>query len=233
MIESIRQYAPGGGVRAMAASGLGMIERTLRGLEPETLTAPLFLELLACPGGCVNGPGACAASSGAARRMSLLDYAEGASAVLDEARPMMTGTLPVDPVERREIGEDELRAALRQVGKRDARDELNCGSCGYDTCRGFARAMVEGRAERTMCVSYMRALAQKKANGLIRAIPSGVVIADAGLHVIECNENFARLMGDEIVSMYEARPGLEGADLAAITDLSRLFGTSSPGMGPR
>ncbi|HOT62329.1 MAG TPA: [Fe-Fe] hydrogenase large subunit C-terminal domain-containing protein [Treponemataceae bacterium] len=232
MIESIRQYAPGGGVRAMAASGLGMIERTLRGLEPETLKAPLFLELLACPGGCVNGPGACAASSGAARRMSLLDYAEGASAVLDEARPTMTGTLPVDPVERREIGEDELRAALRQVGKRDARDELNCGSCGYDTCRGFARAMVEGRAERTMCVSYMRALAQKKANGLIRAIPSGVVIADAGLHVIECNENFARLMGDEIVSMYEARPGLEGADLAAITDLSRLFRDVLAGDGP-
>ena len=135
----------------------------------------------------------------------------------------MEGTLPVVQAVLPAHPEDEIRTALRQVGKFDLHDELNCGSCGYDTCRSFVSAMLENRAERTMCVSYMRKLAQKKANGLIRSIPSGVVICDSELHIIECNENFSRLMGEDIQLMFEARPGLEGADLAAITGMSRFF----------
>jgi PAS domain-containing protein len=55
----------------------------------------------------------------------------------------------------------------------------------------------------------MRKLALKKANGLIKVIPSGVVICDSRLGIIECNENFARLMGEEILSMFQIKPGLE------------------------
>ena len=83
--------------------------------------------------------------------------------------------------------------------------------------------MLDKRAEKTMCLSYMRKLAQKKANGLIQAIPSGVVIADRNLNIVECNKNFAKLMGPEIEEMYNALPGLEGADLSKITALSRFF----------
>jgi PAS domain-containing protein len=83
--------------------------------------------------------------------------------------------------------------------------------------------MLERRAEKTMCVSYMRKLAQKKANGLIKAIPSGVVICGADLRIVECNENFARLMGDEVLTMFEVKPGMEGADLEKITGMSRFF----------
>ncbi|HOX33426.1 MAG TPA: (Fe-S)-binding protein, partial [Spirochaetales bacterium] len=102
-------------------------------------------------------------------------------------------------------------------------DELNCGGCGYDTCRDFARAMVEGRAEAAMCVSYMRKLAQKKANGLLRSIPSGVVIADRELKVVECNRAFALLLGPEAEALWEAKPGLEGADLAKLAPFSKYF----------
>jgi transcriptional regulator with PAS, ATPase and Fis domain len=119
--------------------------------------------------------------------------------------------------------DEEMTVALRQVGKYTIQDELNCGSCGYDTCRSFAAAMLEHHAEKTMCVSYMRKLAQKKANGLIKAMPSGVVICDSNLRIIECNENFAALMGDDVQSMFEVKPGMEGADLEKITSMSRFF----------
>lgn len=223
MIASVKKYPGTERVDMMSVTGLDEIELSLRGLDQAALSGPLFMELLACPGGCVNGPQVATKGPTAMRRIGLLAYARTAGDTLREKRPEMSGTLSVIRALAPMHGEDEIRSALRQVGKVSVEDELNCGSCGYDTCRAFVQAMIETRAEKTMCVSYMRKLAQKKANGLIRSIPSGVVICDANLRIIECNENFARLMGDEVVSMFDARPGMEGADLERITALSKLF----------
>jgi len=223
MIASIKKYAKLDRLDTISVAGIGEIDRALRGLDPAALKTPLFMELLACPGGCINGPLASSGEATALRRIRLLDYAKQSADRLDEQRPDMEGTLPVQKSERVYHSEEDLRSALRQVGKNGPSDELNCGSCGYDTCRSFCAAMLERRAEKTMCVSYMRTLAQRKANGLIRTIPSGVVICGADLKIIECNENFARMMGQDILIMYEAKPGMEGADLEKITAMSRFF----------
>ncbi len=233
MIAAVRKYPGTERVKMMTVTGLDEIDSALRGLDARDLPAPLFVELLACPGGCVNGPLVSRGTPTALRRIRLLDYASRAADFAEGlSEPDMTGTLPVETYAAPAHDDEEIRAALRTVGKVTAQDELNCGSCGYDTCRAFASAMLENRAERTMCVSYMRKLAQKKANGLIRAIPSGVVICDSNLRVIECNENFARLMGAETALMFEAKPGMEGADLERITDMSRFFRDVMAANGP-
>ncbi|MDR2418033.1 MAG: 4Fe-4S binding protein [Treponema sp.] len=227
MIQSWKNYSNPPAALSMAISGVDAIEKTLSDFDVAALTRPLFLELLFCSGGCINGPGASNAASGMARRMRLLEYAEMADNTLDSAtlakRVSLTDTLSATKVAETNHTEAEIQGALRQVGKFSIHDELNCSSCGYDTCRNFARAMLDKRAERTMCVSYMRKLAQKKANGLIRAIPSGVVIVDKELKIVECNENFARLMGKELRNLFEILPGLEGADLRKITRAAHYF----------
>jgi len=227
MIESCKKYNPLSHVRTMAITGIEEIRSALEGLKNEELKEPLFLEVLACEGGCVNGPGTGSSSSLAMRNVRIGEYAETADDTLDEqvlsSVSDLTGTLPVIQQVKKKHSEDEIRFALRSVGKYTRADELNCASCGYDTCRLFAEAMLDNRAEKTMCVSYMRKLAQKKANGLIRAIPGGVVIADSGLKIVECNSNFAALMGSDIVEMYDAKPGLEGADLTKIIPFYRFF----------
>lgn len=237
MIASIKRGAGKSRVRMMTVSGLSEIRNALSGLDPASLDRPLFMELLACPGGCVNGPLVSAGQPSALRRMRLLEYAETAPDAAEGSAsgrkaPDLSGTLPKLPTPLTAHLAEEIRGALRSVGKVTARDELNCGSCGYDTCRAFAAAMLDERAEKTMCLSYMRKLAQKKANGLIRAMPSGVVICDSELKIVECNENFARLMGEDILSMYEAKPGMEGADLAAITGLSSFCADAIARDGP-
>ncbi|MBN1616013.1 MAG: PAS domain-containing protein [Spirochaetales bacterium] len=233
MVSSIEKYPQAKGFRTMAVAGLDEIDRALRDLHPEGLDDPLFIELLACPGGCLNGPLASREGSSAIRKLKLLEYGGKAKDTATHRKQIdMQGVLPVERIIRPVHSDDEIRQALKQVGKLSLQDELNCGSCGYDTCRQFVAAMLEHRAERTMCVSYMRKLAQKKANGLIRVIPSGVVICDADLKIIECNENFARLMGSETELMFEAKPGMEGADLALITGMSRFFTDVMTPTGP-
>ncbi|MBR6566678.1 MAG: 4Fe-4S binding protein [Spirochaetaceae bacterium] len=236
MIATYKKYNRLEKVRSMAVSGLTEVQRALDGFNPETLNAPVFMELLACHGGCINGPGSSVQSPGALRRILVEEYAQNVDNTLDEntlsRSPALEGTLPVDYSQNKRHSEEDIRAALRSVGKYSLEDEVNCASCGYDTCRSFARAVLENRAEKTMCVSYMRKLAQKKANGLIQAIPSGVVIVDKNLKIVECNMNFARLMGKDIVEMYQLRPGLEGADLTRLTFAAKLFADVLTRNGP-
>ncbi len=227
MIASIKRYSNLDGVRVMSVCGVDEFPSTLAGLHKEKLEEPLFIEMLACPGGCINGPACTVKRSTAIKRVNLVDYANTAPNRLEESILKVTknlsGTVPVNKEEFQNIGEEKIQAGLRSVGKYSKADELNCAGCGYDTCREFAQAMIEQRAEKTMCVSYMKKLAQKKANGLVQAIPSGVVIVNRDLQIVESNQNFARLMGKDIEDMYEAKPGLEGASLTKITDFHRFF----------
>lgn len=233
MIRAIRDWGLGDDARCLSFSGLEEIDRALAGLDPQKLDGPLFLELLACPGGCVNGPRSARRDGSIVKRLAVEQYAASAATEQHAATAVAAKgaektvslddfrDIPALPV--REVDERRVREALAETGKYSREDEINCGGCGYDSCRDFARAMIEGRAERDMCVSYMRKLAQKKANSLIQAIPSGVVIVDRHLEVVECNFNFAKLCGEEALQLWDARPGLEGADLAKLADFNRYF----------
>jgi len=78
----------------------------------------------------------------------------------------------------------------------------------------------------------MRKLANKTANSLIKAIPSGVVIVDRDLKIIDCNERFARLLGNEAEELFALMPGMEGAELAKISSFSQYFQTIIDPAGP-
>lgn len=211
-------------LQCMSFSGIATVHKALDSLREMKLERSLFLELLACEGGCVNGPKASRRTATVAKRAQVIQYARLDAAKLPRAAdaPVLTFAL-VEPIVARSYSEAQIAECLRSIGKQAPQDELNCGGCGYDNCREFAKALAEGKAERAMCVTYMRKLAQKKANALMAKTPNGVVIADAELKVIDCNSNFARMLGAETQAMFQARPGLEGASLRAIAPFHNLF----------
>ena len=224
MIDSIKKYDKLKNVRTIAITGIDQIANALQGLNPKNLKEPFFIEMLACAGGCINGPGVVKGKSTALKRVRLLDYAEKTSDTIDlQCVFDINGVLPVENSEEKEHSIEEIRNALRSVGKYTLQDELNCASCGYDTCRSFAEAILNKHAEKSMCVSYMRKLAQNKANGLIKAIPSGVVVVDKKMKIIECNQNFAKLLGSDVEEMYDALPGLVGARLDKMAKFSKYL----------
>jgi PAS domain-containing protein len=208
-------------------SGVRRFEKALRGLEELKPHENLFLELLACFGGCVNGPKCSSRVSTVRKNYQLAQYAQPAE-VLAESDIDITETYPPEPIVCDEVPEVRIREVLRQVGKYSEKDDLNCGGCGYDSCREFAKAFLAGKAEHTMCVSYMRSLAQKKANILIQKMPSAVVIVDSRLKIVECNPNFVKLFSPQGASdskdgAEQALPPMEGELLETIMPYSRLF----------
>lgn len=205
-------------------AGCRSFKLALSGLEGVTPGNVVFVEMLACSGGCVHGPCAEHKSPGLHERLRVLCRTTFPDHPRDrETAGSIREQYSAGAIVNAQPSSPELTEALRSIGKTTPEDELNCDGCGYDTCRNFAQAMLAGRAEPSMCVSYLKKQAQKKANALLRSISSGVVICDRKLQIIECNRNFARLFGEDTEIAFEASPGLAGADLRRIVPFSNLF----------
>jgi len=203
----------------MSFSGIGNVEQALKSIPEWHPKHNIFFELTACAGSCVNGPKAARTTSVARRRYDILNYAKPASKFPRKPSPEITGHYDAAAIARPAYTEMQLQDALRTVGKYSADDELNCGGCGYDSCRDFARALIERNAERMMCATYTRKLAQKKANALLQKMPSAVVIVNEDLKIIESNKHFARLFAvDDNQSME-----MEGGTYNVEVPFSNLF----------
>jgi PAS domain-containing protein len=203
----------------MSFSGLANVEQALKGISEWKPENNIFFELTACAGSCVNGPKAGRNTSVARRRYDILHYAKPACEFPRKLSLGIESNYSASPVARNEYSDQQLQEALRTVGKYSAEDELNCGGCGYDSCRDFAHALIAHNAERMMCATYTRKLAQKKANALLKKMPSAVVIVDENLKIIECNLNFAHLFAADV----EQSKDLEGSALDAVIPFSYLF----------
>ena len=207
--------------------GMENVKLTLDNLTSEQLDKldkPVFIEALACNGGCVHGPGTQHKSPGLLEHLRVINNCN----LPKQGKKREYNFEIADNVENHkvtapEITIAEISKALHSIGKTTPEDELNCGGCGYDTCRNFAKALVENKAESSMCVSFMRKQAQKKANALLRTIPSGVVIVDNNLQLVECNRRFAEIFGSDCLDAFDAKPGMAGADLTRLLPFAELF----------
>ncbi|MCL2212019.1 MAG: 4Fe-4S binding protein [Treponema sp.] len=237
MSKAISNAANAGNkIDTISTSGIRAVKRLLAGFEPEAIEKPLFLELLACSGGCINGPGMSASLPGIIRNTRLQSYAGTADNTLDDSTlsksPLIETNYPLNALPITVYTEQEIAEALQLVGKSNLDDRRNCGSCGYDTCRDLAVALLNGWAEKSMCASYMRHLASQTANGIMKSTPSGAVIVNKELLIIDCNEPFARIMGEETEKLYADKPGLEGADLTKIAPFASHFKSVIEPNGP-
>ena len=81
------------------------------------------------------------------------------------------------------------------MGKFSPADELNCGLCGYRTCRDKAIAVYEGRAEISMCMPYMKERAETYSEKIINVSPEGIVTVGKKLKVKQINKAACKIFG--------------------------------------
>ncbi len=155
-----------------------------------------FVELLLCRGGCLNGSGLTNALTHEEKREKILAYVnsrESADNIIDLIDTDIQKEFAGKPVITPKPTEKEIREILASLGKRSKSDELDCGSCGYDTCREKAIAVYRGFAELEMCIPYMRARAESMANVIIQATPNGIIVVDEDMKIITINPAAERM----------------------------------------
>ena len=215
-------------IRYMTFSGVQNLMDIFDDFESIDPTCKTFIEIMTCDGGCIKGPGSTNSRSSASKRLDVLEKVkvnERDKEIEDILKSIDISTSYdfIPKVEKEEYSLQQIYEALSWVNKKSEADELNCSGCGYDNCREFAKALLSGKAEADMCVSYMRRMAQDKTNILLKKMPSGIVIVNDKMKVVDANQNFAELLGDEVKQIYETNPGLRNADFTKLVSFHKLF----------
>lgn len=175
------------------------IEKCLRVLEELSRNdgGGYFIEMSACEGSCINGPCMSLPSSGGlAAQKNVEKFAAAAVEKAQPPKPPASGLVRHFAVrynDRTIPGEKQIREILAKTGKFKPEQELNCGACGYRTCREKAIAVFQGKAEVSMCVPYMRERAEYISNEIISFTPNAIVALDISLQIQAMNEAACRM----------------------------------------
>ena len=155
-----------------------------------------FIEMSACVGSCVGGP-----VMEKYRRSPVKDYAAVARYA---GKKDFDVEMPDDESVKKEFtaielrngapSEEEITAILKKMGKTRPEDELNCGSCGYNTCREKAAAIYHGKAEISMCLPYLKDKAESFSDCIVNNTPNGLIVVNDNLEVQQINPTARKIM---------------------------------------
>lgn len=157
-----------------------------------------FIEANVCEGGCTKGPASARWNTSYVKAKVKIADSVSYNAVRD-LPDMSTRELAKEFHDMRltdEVpGEEEIEEILRSTGKYSAEDQLNCGACGYATCRDKAVAVYQNKAELSMCMPYALTQAESMSNVVLDVTPNMIFIVDNNMRIIECNNKAQRLLG--------------------------------------
>lgn len=153
-----------------------------------------FIEMSACKFGCINGPSIRHHNRSALEgRIQVTNYASTAKD-FDVKQPVaVSKQLKSEYVSIVQPGEKQIAKILKEMGKESPEDELNCGTCGYSTCREKAVAVYYGKASITMCLPYMRQKAESLSDQIISETPNAIITVDEELNINQINKTACRM----------------------------------------
>ncbi len=211
ILKTMAQNEPG--YTYIAIDGVQNCIDALKDIENGTMHK-CFIEMSACAGSCIGGPVMEKYHKSPVREyISVSNYAGKKDFDVpqpDEIQMRKTFTF-ID--KKAEIPtEEQIRDILRQMGKYKPSDELNCGSCGYDTCRAKAVAIFQGKAEISMCLPYLKDKAESFSDSIVNNTPNGIIVLNEKLEVQQINNAALKIMnirsasdvlGDQVVRILE------------------------------
>lgn len=155
-----------------------------------------FIEMSACAGSCISGP-----AMGSKNSSPIFDYLtvknySGKSDFNVQQPDSFDLRKSFEPIEIRlkKPSDTEIENILRQMGKFKLSDELNCGSCGYPTCRDKAVAICQGKAEISMCLPFLKDKAESFSDTIVKNTPNGLIALNESLEVQQINEAARKIM---------------------------------------
>ena len=178
-----------------------------------------FIEMSACAGSCIGGP---------VMEKHRLNPVSDYTAVAKYAGKYDFEVEQPEAVETKKMFEFisprsakpsdyEINQILRQMGKFKPSQELNCGSCGYDTCREKAVAIYQGKAEISMCLPFLKDKAESFSDTIVKNTPNGLIVVNDLLEVQQINSAALKIlnlraasdvMGSQVVRILDPLPFL-------------------------
>lgn len=197
----------------MAVDGVENCIAALKDIESGAVHK-CFVEMSACAGSCIGGP-----VMEKYHRSPIKDYSSVAKyaggkdfSVEQPEHEKIVKNFTVIDKKLAVPSEYEINEILKKMGKTHPEDELNCGSCGYDTCREKAIAIYQGKAEISMCLPYLKEKAESFSDCIVNNTPNGLIVLNENLEVQQINAAARKIMnirsasdvlGEEVVRILD------------------------------
>lgn len=176
-----------------------------------------FIEMSACQGSCINGPAMDKRSGLPIRNYVAVSNFTGKDnlSVSKDILKELNKNFPSLAPRKIHVADSVIEGVLRQMGKTKPEHELNCGSCGYNTCREKARAIIDGKADLTMCLPFLKDKAESFSDTIISHTPNAILVVNENFEVQLANESACDLLnikspgeilGDQVVRVLDPAP---------------------------
>ena len=182
-----------------------------------------FIEMSACIGSCIGGPVMEKnRKSPINDYLSVSEYAGDEDFMVDQPDSValkkhfsyIEHKLPTP-------SDGEIVSVMRQMGKFRPSDELNCGSCGYNSCREKAIAIIQGKAEISMCLPFLRNKAESFSDTIVKNTPNGIVVLNDDLEVQQINNAALKIMNIRAASDVLGEPVVRILDPSLFMQVKR------------
>ncbi len=194
VLKTMAQNAPG--YAYIALDGVENCISALRDIESGRIHK-CFIEMSACVGSCIGGPvmEKYHHTSPIKDFITVSDYAGERDFDVAQPAPMeLKKHFAMIEHKLATPSETEIMSVLRQMGKFKPSDELNCGSCGYNSCREKAIAIIQGKAESSMCLPFLKDKAESFSDTIVKNTPNGLIALNENLEVQQINAAARKIM---------------------------------------
>lgn len=155
-----------------------------------------FIEMSACEGSCADGPILDKMKNTPAQNyLQVVRYAEKEDFAVEKyAKEEIVAVYEPSELEAEQPSEAEIKAMLLKMNKLSKEDELNCGSCGYCTCREKAIAIIQGKAEISMCLPYMLSQMENLSDSVVANFPDAILVLNDELEIQKINPKAKKIL---------------------------------------
>ncbi|MBQ1436068.1 MAG: histidine kinase [Clostridia bacterium] len=193
ILKTMHLDAPG--YSYLALDGVENCISALKDIE-RGLIHKCFIEMSSCAGSCIGGP-----VMEKYHKSPVRDYASisrfAGSQDFDIAQPVASSIRKMfDPIAHHASmpSEEKIKEIMKEMGKTSPEMELNCGSCGYNSCREKAIAIYQGKAEISMCLPYLKDKAETLSDSIVNNTPNGIIVLNDQLEVQQINSAAMKIM---------------------------------------
>ena len=194
VLKTMAQDAPG--YTYLALDGVENCISALKDIESGKIHK-CFIEMSACVGSCIGGPvmEKYHSTSPIKDYITVANYAGERDFDVNQPAPMsLKKNFTMIEHKLAQPSENEIMTVLRQMGKFKPADELNCGSCGYNSCREKAIAIIQGKAESSMCLPFLKDKAESFSDTIVNNTPNGLIVLNENLEVQQINNSARKIM---------------------------------------
>ncbi len=182
-----------------------------------------FIEMSACVGSCVGGPVMEKYHHSSIKDyISVQNFAGNKDFKVSQPKAVqLKKGLEYIAQKALQPSETEIYNILRQMGKFKPSQELNCGSCGYNTCREKAIAIYQGKAEIGMCLPFLKDKAESFSDTIVNNTPNGIIVLNDKLEVQQINtaardimniRSATDILGDQVVRILDPKVFMQVRD---------------------